>query len=249
MAQRQARAPHPETAEEMRLFPLLRSLGDAELDFIRERAFVDTFAKGETRHAKPGFGPHLYLLWRGRLRITSAAPGGAHVTLLSATPGDHFGELSLFAAPPPSHFDMLADLPSAVLRVAAGDVRDLMARNEALTAALLKGLAQRAVVLQDRLFEVVTLSARGRLLADMLRLAGRGRRVGAAAIVVSPPTHDALATHVGLTREAVSRHLKALREQGLLAGDRSQIIVPDVARLRDAVHAEAGARASYEIDG
>jgi CRP-like cAMP-binding protein len=107
-----------------------------------------------------------------------------------------------------------------------------------LRSNLLLAIATQAAKWAERIFELATLSPRARLLSELLRLVELRGLQGPQVVLSSAPTHDTLAAEVGITREAVSRHLKLLRDEGLIASGRREITLKDLPRLRALVNGE-----------
>ena len=99
-------------------------------------------------------------------------------------------------------------------------------------------IATQAARWAERIFELAILSPRARLLAALLRLAEMRDLAGPQALLDPAPTHDALASEIGFTREAVSRHMSELRREGLVVSSRQRILLTDLGRMRAIVNSE-----------
>ena len=90
-------------------------------------------------------------------------------------------------------------------------------------------------MLANRVNEFSALDVRGRIRAELLRLA-RPERSGAAGTVISPPpTHSELAARVSCRREAVTRELNALARAGAIERKKGGIVLTDPASLAESV--------------
>src|SRR6185436_17164688 len=107
--------------------------------------------------------------------------------------------------------------------------------------AALSALAAVVAEQESRIFELLALSTRGRVRAELLRLVRGGDcRDGVGA--VPAPTQQVLAEQVGTSREVVSRTLRQLAEEELIRMERRGIEILDVNRLLALDEAATGRR-------
>jgi CRP-like cAMP-binding protein len=86
--------------------------------------------------------------------------------------------------------------------------------------------------LTKKVFELSALNVQARIHCELLRLAQNGERRNGSIEVRSAPTHAELANRIGTHREAVTRELGALSEQGIIRYGRHSLIILDLARLQ-----------------
>ncbi len=187
------------------------------------------------------------LVWSGAHRATIMSPSGQHITIRVLKPNDHFGEFAIFSGAAQPYYHIVSDSPGLLLQMAASDFTRLIDESPSFRRNILASMSREALLCADRIFEFAALNGRVRLQAELLRLCGSGAE-GSGAVVISPaPTHEALASQIGVTREGVTRYFKSLSQQGLVrCRRRGQIEVLDVARLRAAVERDAGRLLSYD---
>lgn len=190
----------------------------------------------------------LFFVWEGKFRLTLMSPAGVHVTLRQLRPGMHFGEFTAFSGIRRRHFNIIADEAGLVLEAPAAAFLDFVCAHKALCVSVLQAIARTAVVHADRVFEFAVLDTKCRILAELLRLSHQGRREGSAIVINPAPTHEALATQTGTTREGVTRALKSLAEHNLVSARRGEIRILNPRRVRALVERESGIRAAYETD-
>lgn len=186
------------------------------------------------------------LVWSGAHRATIMSPSGQHITIRVLKPNDHFGEFAIFSGTAQPYYHIVSDTPGLLLQMTAADFTRLIDEIPCFRRNILASMSREALLCADRIFEFAALNGRVRLQAELLRLCGSGAE-GSGAILISPaPTHEALASQIGVTREGVTRYFKSLSQQGLVRCRRGQIQVLDVARLRAAVERDAGRLLSYD---
>lgn len=91
--------------------------------------------------------------------------------------------------------------------------------------------------LATRVNEFTNLDVRGRIHAELLRLARKDGADETRAVISPPPTHAELAARVSTHREAVTRELNSMERAGLLERRRGAIVLLDLAKLAESVAA------------
>lgn len=146
---------------------------------------------------------------------------------------DFFGHTSLLTENSPP-FEIIAETEVEVLYVSTATMRTLLNERQGLGLKIAKDLALRLELMTSRLIEAYTLSAKGRICAELSRLS---RVVGIAPdtrIIRPNPVFVELAERVNSTRETVSRTVSDLQKNGILTREPGAIIIkkPDVLRKR-----------------
>ena len=167
-----------------------------------------------------------YLVVIGRAHAMSYGGEGQTVLLREFLRGDFFGAL---AEPAPEDADIVA---VEEVRAATFGAADFMALIETYSCV---GLVVSRVLLKQlrassaKIVESTTLSAAGRVHAELLRLA----RLGDGKTIRPPPVLAALATRVNSTRETVSRTINALERRGLIRRDAKELVIVSPRRLEE----------------
>jgi CRP-like cAMP-binding protein len=106
--------------------------------------------------------------------------------------------------------------------------------------AMLPQLVTKIRALTTRVYEFSTLAVSNRIQAELLRLATLGARIGKSACIAPAPTHTEIASRVSTHREAVTRELARLARIGLIAREKNALVITDLERLAEMVHAATG---------
>lgn len=148
--------------------------------------------------------------------------------------GDFFGHTALLSDSPPP-FEIIAETDVKVLYVTTATMQSLLNAHEGLGLEMAKDLALRLDHMTNRLIEAYTLSAKGRICAELSRLS---RVIGIAPdtrIIRPNPVFVELAERVNSTRETVSRTVSDLQKKGILAREPGAIIIKNPDRLREGI--------------
>jgi CRP/FNR family transcriptional regulator, cyclic AMP receptor protein len=175
-------------------------------------------------------GTDLYFVARGKVRVKIQAISGKESILRDIHDGEFFGELAAIDGGPRSA-SIVAVTDSTVAKMPPGVFREIVHRRPEVCDRVLALLASQVRMLANRVNEFSTLDVRGRIHAELLRLARPAQAGAALAVISPPPTHAELAARVSCRREAVTRELGALARAGLLEHRRGAIALLDPARL------------------
>lgn len=204
--------------------------GKARIRDYRPRA---TIAAGETPVE------HVHLVVGGHARMMATALEGRRSVIEDYHQGDLFGEQGLFGAASLPH-DVVAVRQSRIGAFANGDFLGLMNNYAAVGLAVSRLLVTRLHHAQRRLAEGATLSVRGRVCAELLRLARAGEVVepglGHGLRIAPPPVLAQLALSVDSTRESVSRTISLLERRGLIERHNDALLVTAPHRLEELVY-------------
>jgi CRP/FNR family cyclic AMP-dependent transcriptional regulator len=215
------------TTDELRAIPLLASLDEPTLAATARRVRRCNFRPGQQILLEGDKAPGLFLVQRGRVRLSRTAIDGREQVLAMVGPGEHFHLVPLFdGGPNPSTARAMS--PVACLLIPRDDLLALFRSHPDLALAALSAMAgqlrELVVLVEDLAFR----SVRARLARHLLAEAGSG---------AAELTHQELAERAGTVREIAGRALRRLAEEGLVRLERGRVIVLDPAGL-EAILAE-----------
>ena len=171
-----------------------------------------------------------FLMMAGRAHALSYGVEGQTVLLHEFLPGDFFGAIAE-ASPEPVEGEVRAieDVRAAVFL--ALDFLGLLEMHSCVGLAVSRRLLRQLQATAARMVERTTLSAVGRVHAELLRLA----RLGDGRTVRPQPVLSALAVRVHSTRETVSRTINALERRGLIRREADALVIVAPHRLEEMV--------------
>src|SRR4051812_34403717 len=177
-------------------------LSAAEL--LRLRPGEMLFRQGDRVAAGTGF---FYGLADGRFKISSLREDGKEAILVVLEAGNWFGEISLIDRQPRTH-DATALGPAEVLALPRKAFDDLMLRG-AFAQAICRLLAARTRSLYGMVEDATLRSTRARVARRLLLLARGDATQALDARLAVPVSQEALAMMLGITRQTLSKELKA----------------------------------------
>ena len=207
--------------------PLFSTLKETDLRRLESRLVRRRYAGGEILFHMGDEGGNLYIIQRGRVKVTIPSAEGGEVILAILSAGEILGEISLIDGKPRSA-TVQAMKETEVLCLFREDFLDVLQERFDVVLGILEILADRLrhtdVLLAESRFMGITARLAKKLL-DLTRTFGieeeTGTRIGVRV------TQRDLASMVGATRESVNKQLKVFRESGLLSMSEGHIRVLD----------------------
>lgn len=171
-----------------------------------------------------------FLLVEGRAHALSCGIEGQLVLLHEFLPGDFFGAIAQ-AGPEPEDADVIAVEESRAALFLALDFIALIEAHSCVGLAVSRALLRQLRASANRVLERTTLSAAGRIYAELLRLA----RLGDGRSIRPAPVMSKLALRVNSTRETVSRTINALERRGIVRREKNALIIVAPQRLEEMI--------------
>jgi CRP/FNR family transcriptional regulator len=217
-----------ETAEILRRVPYFATLPTVELRRLARRCARRDVGIGEALFEEGESCRGLLIVVEGVIEIRQISLRGKEQVFHTEGPGSTLGEGPLFDGGG-YIATAVAVTPARMLFVPRAEVLRLCQRRPAVALAMLKTMARRvrhfASIISDLAFRPVT-----ERLARYLDTAVAGPIKPGACIELTL-TQAQLAARLGTVRELVARALSQLEASGVIARDRSRIIIRDPARL------------------
>lgn len=211
---------------------LQRTLVDlAEVVHVRNGEWL--FRKGD---AVPQGGGAFFGLLSGQIKTSSLRDDGHEAILAVLEVGNWFGEISLLDHRPRTH-DATALGPVAVLSL-SGRVFDGLMPREAFARAICRLMAGRVRSLYGMVEDATLRSTRARVARRLMLLAHGDATQSNTAHPVVTVSQDALAMMLGITRQTLSKELKALTQLGAVVPRYGRIEIASLSRLAE--QSEAG---------
>lgn len=184
--------------------------------------------EGEDAH---GF----FFLYAGKARIFRAGMEGREQTFRLVAPGDTFGEVPVLdGGKNPATVETLE--ASQVAMVPTKVLFALVEQRPEVATALLRHVARRLRTFTELVEQMGQQTVRARLSRYLYHLAREeGVQTPEGVLVRRTLTQQDLASLVGSVREVVSRTLRTMAEDGVVEVSRKEILVRDLAALRESV--------------
>jgi CRP/FNR family transcriptional regulator, cyclic AMP receptor protein len=183
----------------------------AACELVRLRPGEMLFRQGDK--VPPGQGA-FYGLSTGSIKVSTLREDGKEAILVVLEAGNWFGEISLIDQQPRTH-DATALGAAEVLALPRAAFDALMKR-DAFAQAICRMLAARTRSLYGMVEDATLRSTRARVARRLLLLARGDATQARDARPVLPVSQEALAMMLGITRQTLSKELKALVADGAI---------------------------------
>ena len=222
---------------------VFESLVRQELVELAHRARDTHLERGEVLGKPQQEGSEeLYVLKEGRVQLYVQIPNGGEVTLSVVEGGSIFGELALGGLRSGEVYARALVL-SLVCSLKTQDVQQLIEGSPQVGIAMVRLLSERLREAEVRLAELAYQQVPARLANLILRLsATEGIMTREGIKVHTPYTHRQLASMIAAQREAVTRAISELREEGAIEVVDRRIHIRDREALERAAEARSAGR-------
>lgn len=195
---------------------LLKSLTPSQVEELRAAGTVRGYRKNEVVYEVGQPSDALHLVIRGRVRLRDTDWEGREITVSFAAGDEAFG-LEVLADQPRRVLSASAAESSELLTIKADPLRDLLARDAALTRGLLRHAAAVTTHMDERVKMLAFLDVPSRLAGTIIWFADRfGVPIDHGHEVPYWFTHQEMADLIGSTRETVTTVLADFKREGLV---------------------------------
>lgn len=231
---------------DLRGVSILSGLNEIDLKRIKDELRLKSVPAGSAMVPSSEVGS-LFIVNSGLFDLNSVTQRGEMFRLRRLRPGEWYGPYAILAEIEFIHAAAVACEDSSYLELCGAKVMSFARELPDFGFALLTSACRTIISMSDRLLEFGTLGLRERLMSELLRLAKMAVADGSMVTVRKAPTHEALAITVGATREAVSRELRRLAQQGLITTSRECISIVDIDIMQQHLLSRLGRRPSEEL--
>jgi len=204
-------------------------------DVLAGAGRVRRFAAGDVLIAQDERGAHIFYIKSGQATAMAYGINGERTWLGRFGAGDFVGDMSMLSDLPVP-YEVCADTDLDVLAVPFAAMEQLMDAQAGLSKAVAGGLAARLHTAMQRLSEAFTLSATGRVCAELSRLSVPVGSDPDRHIIRPGPVFTELALRVSSTRETVSRTVSRLQKSGVVSRAPGALIIESPERLSDEIN-------------
>ncbi len=220
--------------------PFFTNLKEEEMSQLANQLVLRYFNDGQVifHHGDPG--GLLYIISKGKVKITHSTPEGQEAMLAILGEGDFFGELALLDDSPRSATAEALE-PTETLTLHRSDFRRFLKDNPAFAMHVLQTMARHIRRLNSQLSDIFFLDLPGRLARTMLRLADQhGRVVDEGILIDLTLTQTDLAEMTGATRVSINKTLGRFRRSGWVKAKGRRFTIMDSAALENLIQISGG---------
>ena len=213
---------------------ILKGLDARTLREIADQCNWTRYKRNQYVIRRDGADRDVYFVIAGMVRVSAEAGRGRQIILRDVPAGELFGEHS--AIDGRAHMaDVFAVRESLLASMPPEAFRAILANHASVREHVLRRLSGSVRELADRLIDLGAQRVQSRVWLELLRLARLAGVQANASRIERAPTHREIASHVGTSREEVTRELSRLGRKGLLERAGRALVLRDVAALEQLV--------------
>ena len=220
--------------EHISAIPLFEGLPREQHEDLARIAVDRSYKQGQMIFWEEDEGTGFYVLISGRVKIFKLSPEGKEQILHVISPGEPFGEVSVFAGQRfPAHAEALD--PSRILFFPRDAFVELIKKDPSLALNMLAVLSQRLRRFTHMIEDLSLKEVPGRLAAYFLYLSEQSNGSNDLELDIAK---GQLASLLGTIPETLSRILAKMVRQGLILSDGRHITIVDRQGLEEVAAAE-----------
>jgi CRP/FNR family transcriptional regulator len=208
--------------------PLFSNISDQKIKEACITAKVKTVYRGETFNYGEGNYSKIYLLIKGKIKITECDELDNELIKDILTAPDVFGDMSLEGRPSVDEFAEALTANTVVCVFNAPEFKKLLHENPLMALSYANTVNNKLKKLEGRHSDLVFRDAKSRLIRFIKNWAvSDGNRVGDKIILNNYLTHSDIAGVIATSRQSVNTLLNELRDSGMLFYNRKKIELND----------------------
>ncbi len=212
--------------------PIFSNLDDEDLMKIRKLCVTQHYEKDRLILIEEETGTTLFLIQKGRVKVSRISEDGREVILSILGPGGFFGELALIDGKTRSA-SVTAIEDSEALLLHRSEFLALLEDYPQIAISLLKELAARIRKSDTQIKSLSLQDAMGRVASTLIMLAEDSGKIRQGRVVISRiPLQQDLANMAGTSRETISRVFRWLEDEGLIEREGRKISIPDYSKFK-----------------
>ncbi len=177
---------------------------------------------------------HIGLVMSGQAKAVAYSEDGVETWLGRFEPGEFFGHIA-FLSEMDVRFEVSAETDMTLRLIPVSQINALIESAPEINAVFARDLARRLDQMMTRLVEALTLSAKGRVCAELLRLSNPMGISPDKSVIRPNPIFVDMALRINSTRETVSRTVSALQKQGIISREAGAILIQKPEALKKAI--------------
>ncbi|MCQ6274486.1 Crp/Fnr family transcriptional regulator [Bacillus sp. V3B] len=215
--------------------PIFGSLSSEEILKVAKMTKHIHYHKGQMLIQEGETSDTLFIINRGKVKLSKFTVDGKEQILYILTTGDFFGELNLFNEDEVSNFSVFAIENTEICQLTKADIDLIMLENPEISLKLLKSLTKRLAHTENLAQNLATKDPEVRIAHMILEFCQKfGTKLNDGILIHLPITREEIASYVGVTRETISRKLSKFEDMGLISiTGTKQILVKNRIALKD----------------
>ena len=224
----------PRVITSLKNIPVFAGLSQKDARALLEMSETVTYRKGRTIFSEGMTGKEVYLLTKGKVKITAEAPRGRTKILGILKPGEFLGEMAVLGTETRSATAFVHEDAEAIM-ITNTHFLDFISESPDVSLKIMRGLSRRLQDANEEIKNYTFHDQSGRLAQMIISLHERfpGEHDDGTAYIDLKLTHQDLADMMGIARESITKMISTLRKDGSIDMAEHFITIRDFDQLRD----------------
>ena len=213
--------------------PFFNALKDKELEKLAKLSSLHKYGKDNVIFLEEDTGNSLFIINKGRVKISRISNEGKEVILAILKEGDFFGEMSMISGEKRSA-NVIPIENSELLILRADDFFNILNSHPEIAILLLKELAKRLRMADTQIKSLSLLDAVSRVASALIQLVETNGVLKEGKMIIEKlPSRQDLANIAGTSRETVSRAINLFIKEGFISKDGDNVIIEKPGKFRN----------------
>ena len=211
---------HPHEEYCLKRVPIFNNLLEEEMKEISKILIHRTYKKGEMIYLSGEEIESLYIINKGKVKITKSSESGKEQIIRILSVGDFINELSVFTRTL-SNNNVEAIEETTMCILSARDLQKIIEKNPGIAIKIMQELGERLEKTEKLIESIGLMSVEERIASAILEFSKGG------SVVKLPISKKDLASYIGTSQESLSRKLTQFQNNGWIKqeGQRKIIIL------------------------
>ena len=225
---------HETLRRELKHHYLFAALDDVQLDKVLAGTTVNSVTRGERLFRHGDRASAFYMVVSGKIKLYRLSPDGHEKIMRLLGPGQTFAESIMFMDTPryPVHAEAVEHATVAAVRREI--FTQLLQESFDTCRAVMAQMTNRIQAHWDEIEALALLNSRYRVVHYLLGLVPDGQQ--GTAMVTLPAQKTLIAAQLALQPETLSRIWRVLSDEGLIALDGDNVLIPSLDQLRSRIY-------------
>jgi len=213
--------------------PLFENLPEEILRYISKESLVSYYKKREIIYLPADEREYVYLLAKGKVKISRLSEDGREIIIEIVNPGEAFGEMAILSEDDRNNMATALE-KSVILRFEVEDLRQLLYKSPQFALNVLKFLAEKKINLENKIEDLAFRNVPSRLAKVLLRMADiYGQKLNGHIRIPTHLSQQEIGNLIGSTRETTSHFLNRLKKIGFINFGKKEINIIDWEKLKE----------------
>ncbi len=213
--------------------PLLERLGENERNILLQSAHLVQKNKGSYIFMEGDPATHLFFIKKGTVRVHKLLSEGKEITIFLREMNDAFGEIGPFSGSTYS-CSSIAETSCEIYTLERNVLEKILEEHAKISSEMVKWVAEKLETTSSKIKDFLMFGTEGAIASFLIRKANSsGVEVDEGILIKEQITHYQIATHIGSSRETVTRFLNDYRNKGIIEFHRNQLLIKQLSYLKN----------------